>query len=236
MGNGKIRIRTGYRVRRIRRRALLLLAVGLVSGLVAAIWFLRRPQPSTSAAAETAELAKLESLDLKSLRKQAAQLKGRVGKLEEKFGRLFPSGKAILVDSAENRICLVQGSKVIVEGKCSTGSGLELTDTEGKRTWTFDTPRGYFRVLGKVANPVWYRPDWAFIEEGEPIPKNRASRAVPYVLGDYAISFGDGYFIHGTLYTRLLGSSVTHGCIRVDDDVLERLYNAAQPGTPIWIY
>jgi lipoprotein-anchoring transpeptidase ErfK/SrfK len=128
------------------------------------------------------------------------------------------------------------GERVVAEGTCSSGNGMELADGTGKRSWTFDTPRGYFRVLSKVTNPVWVRPDWSYIEEGEPIPKDRSKRAEPNVLGDYAIAFGNGYFIHGTLYTRLLGANVTHGCIRVDDITLKKLYAAAQPGTPIWIY
>lgn len=175
-------------------------------------------------------------MDLGSARKMAAEIKNQIKKLEEKESRLFPSGPAIFVDSAANQIYLIKGSSVAAKDKCSTGSGLELTDTNGQRTWTFDTPRGYFRALSKVTNPVWYRPDWAFIEEGEPIPKNRESRAVADVLGDYAIAFGDGYFIHGTLYTRMLGTSVTHGCIRVDDNTLKKIYDSAQPGTPIYIF
>jgi len=180
--------------------------------------------------------SEIASMDLKSTRKLAADLTSQIKKLEEKQSRLFPSGPVIMVDSAANRIYLIKGSSIAAQDKCSTGSGLELTDTNGKRTWTFDTPRGYFRALSKVTNPVWYRPDWAFIEEGEPIPKDRESRAVADVLGDYAIAFGDGYFIHGTLYTRMLGTSVTHGCIRVDDDTLKKIYETAQPGTPIYIF
>jgi hypothetical protein len=189
--------------------------------------------PEEPPAADAPELA---GLDLKDLREQVALLEGKVQKLTERRDRLFPQGPAILVDTAVNQICLIQGPKVLVQDKCSTGSGLELTDTSGKRTWTFETPRGSYRVLGKVSDPVWIRPDWAFIEEGEAIPKDRASREVPDVLGDYALAFGDGYFIHGTLYTRMLGSSVTHGCIRVDDEPLKRIYRTAQRGTPIWIY
>jgi L,D-transpeptidase YbiS len=113
---------------------------------------------------------------------------------------------------------------------------MELADATGKRSWTFATPRGCFRVVRKVANPVWFRPDWSFIEEGEPIPRDPSKRAMANVLGDYAIAFGDGFYIHGTLYTRLLGANVTHGCIRVDDNTLKTLYKAAQPGTPIWIF
>jgi L,D-transpeptidase ErfK/SrfK len=174
--------------------------------------------------------------DIAGLRKQARLLEGRVHQLSITESRLFPTYPAILVDTSENKITLIQGSRIIAQGTCSTGNGMELNDEGGKRSWTFDTPRGYFRVLGKVSNPVWYRPDWSFIEEGEPVPKDRSSRATPDVLGDYALSFGNGYFIHGTLYTRLLGTNVTHGCIRVDDDMLKKIYDIARPGTPIWIY
>ncbi len=171
-----------------------------------------------------------------ALLSQLRALESRVRKLEVSRNRLYPGGPVILVDTAQSRLRLVAGSRVIAEGTCSTGNGMELTDSAGKRSWTFDTPRGYFHVLGKVANPVWYRPDWSYIEEGEPIPKDRSKRAEANVLGDYALAFGNGFFIHGTLYTRLLGANVTHGCIRIDDELLKKVYEIAQPGTPIWIY
>ena len=203
--------------------------------LLAAVFVLIQARPSavSSEPAITSEILKLEP---SALPQQVAMAEARVQKLEQRTQRLFPTSDAILVDTAQNQISMVRGSLVMAQAKCSTGSGLELKDTAGNRNWTFETPRGYFRVLSKVSNPVWYRPDWAFIEEGTPIPKDRASRAVADVLGDYALAFGDGYFIHGTLYTRMLGTSVTHGCIRVDDKTLEKIYKAAQQGTPIWIY
>ncbi|HTY61771.1 MAG TPA: L,D-transpeptidase [Acidobacteriota bacterium] len=171
-----------------------------------------------------------------SLQAKARALENKVRRLEASRDHLYPSGPIILVDTARSHLSLVAGSRVIAEGTCSTGNGMELNDGSGKRSWTFDTPRGYFRVLSKVTDPVWYRPDWSYIEEGEPIPKNRASRAEANTLGDYALAFGNGFFIHGTLYTRLLGANVTHGCIRIDDDLLKKVYATAQPGTPIWIY
>ena len=174
--------------------------------------------------------------ETEALRAQARALESRVRKLEAATNRAYPGGPVILVDTSKSKIRLMLGERVIAEGTCSSGNGMELSDSTGKRSWTFDTPRGYFRVLSKVTNPVWVRPDWSYIEEGEPIPKDRSKRAEPNVLGDYAIAFGNGYFIHGTLYTRLLGANVTHGCIRVDDLTLKKLYAAAQPGTPIWIY
>ena len=171
-----------------------------------------------------------------SLQAKARALENKVRRLEATRDHLYPSGPIILVDTAKSHLSLVSGSRVIAEGTCSTGNGMELTDASGKRSWTFDSPRGHFHVLSKVTNPVWYRPDWSYIEEGEPIPKNRSNRAEANVLGDYALAFGNGFFIHGTLYTRLLGANVTHGCIRIDDDLLKKVYATAQPGTPIWIY
>jgi L,D-transpeptidase ErfK/SrfK len=171
-----------------------------------------------------------------SLQSKARALENKVRRLEAGINHLYPAGPIILVDTAQSRLRLVSGSKVIAEGTCSTGNGMELTDGSGKRSWTFDTPRGYFSILSKVTNPVWYRPDWSYVEEGAPIPKNRSNRAEANVLGDYALAFGNGFFIHGTLYTRLLGANVTHGCIRIDDDLLKKVYTTAQPGTPIWIY
>jgi L,D-transpeptidase YbiS len=190
----------------------------------------RRESPQESGAVAAAHR------DINTLRKEARALEDRVRKLETAESRLYPGGPVIMVDTAHSRISLMLGSRIVAQGTCSAGNGMELTDTAGKRSWTFDTPRGYFRVLGKVENPVWIRPDWSYVEEGEPIPKDRSQRVTANVLGDYAIAFGNGFFIHGTLYTRLLGANVTHGCIRVDDDVLKKLYAAAQPGTPVWIY
>lgn len=189
-------------------------------------------KPAGNTAAET-ETARMDSA---ALAKKAAALELKVRRLMRDMERLYPAEPSILVDTSKNQIHLVQGPKILWSARCSTGSGLQLTDESGNRSWTFETPRGHFSVLRKISDPVWLRPDWAFIEEGEPIPKKPGERAVPEVLGDYALAFGNGYFIHGTLYTRTLGNSVTHGCIRVDDDTLEKLYRTAHAGTPIWIY
>jgi L,D-transpeptidase ErfK/SrfK len=87
-----------------------------------------------------------------------------------------------------------------------------------------------------MANPVWRKPDWAFIEEGLPVPEDPDDRIEYGALGRYALPFGDGYLIHGTLYERLLGSPVTHGCIRLGRDDLARLYASVEVGTPVLIF
>ncbi len=91
-------------------------------------------------------------------------------------------------------------------------------------------------MQSKVNNPVWIKPDWAFIEEGEPIPPKSRQRAEPNMMGDYALGIGRGYFIHGTLYKRLLGRNVSHGCVRLGDEDLEFLFKTATLGTKVIIY
>ncbi|MDT7041733.1 L,D-transpeptidase [Candidatus Nitronereus thalassa] len=153
------------------------------------------------------------------------------------LARLAPQGTFVMVDTAENRVYLKNGTKTLFAAVASTGSGSRLQDPRNpEKGWIFNTPRGIFSITGKIANPIWFKPDWAFIEEGLPIPTRQQDRAEAGVLGDYALGFGDGYFIHGTLYTRLLGTNVTHGCIRLGDKDLQYLYEHVSVGTTLIIY
>lgn len=166
-----------------------------------------------------------------------AKIERNVRLLERRMAALKPRGLHIIIDTAENRLFLKNGDEVLREAVVSCGSGVILEEPEGKkRTWVFDTPRGEFAVKSKITNPYWVKPDWAFIEEGEAIPKNMEERIEAGTLGDYALGFGDGYFIHGTLYTRLLGRNVTHGCVRVGDEDLKAVFRAVSIGTKIYIY
>jgi L,D-transpeptidase YbiS len=91
-------------------------------------------------------------------------------------------------------------------------------------------------VRAKHPNPVWVKPDWAFLEVGEPIPRDLAARLAPTELGDYAMDLGDGYLIHGTLYERALGLSITHGCVRLGARDLDTVYHTIRIGTRVYIF
>jgi L,D-transpeptidase YbiS len=156
--------------------------------------------------------------------------------LQRRIERLSPLEVYIVIDSANNLLYLKKGLNTIREAVISCGSGNILEEPGGRRRWVFDTPRGVFEVKSKLVGPYWLKPDWAFIEEGEKIPKELKDRIEAGVLGDYALGFGDGYFIHGTLYTRLLGRNVTHGCIRIGDEDLKVVYTASLIGTKVFIF
>ncbi|HEU5180067.1 MAG TPA: L,D-transpeptidase [Candidatus Polarisedimenticolia bacterium] len=154
----------------------------------------------------------------------------------KRMSSLAPRGVYLMIDTGTNRLYLMRNRCILREAVCSTGSGRFLPDPPRKREWTFDTPKGEFRIRRKVENPVWTKPDWAFIEDGEPIPKRDADRVTPDELGDYAMDLGDGYLIHGTLYERSLGMSVTHGCVRLGAKDLEAIFKAVRVGTPVYIF
>lgn len=165
-----------------------------------------------------------------------ADLRRRARTLTSRLARTEPKGAYIVIDRTHNRLSLRKGGDTVLLAVCSAGSGATLTAPDGTREWTFATPRGRFQVLSKLRNPVWKKPDWAFIEEGLPVPENAGDRFEYGVLGEYALYFGDGYMIHGTLYERLLGRSVSHGCVRLGRDDLRALYAETRVGTPIYIY
>jgi hypothetical protein len=171
------------------------------------------------------------------LNRDVTNLEQGVAKLKSKLEQLTPSEPYVIVNTSENKIYLMSGKEMLREGVCSTGSYILLKDSENKREWIFHTPRGMFRVINKQKDPIWRKPDWAFVEEGEPIPpQNSPERYEKGVLGEYGLAFGNGYWIHGTLYKRMLGMPVTHGCVRVGDEDLHSIYENLQAGSKIFIY
>jgi len=206
---------------------LLVVAAALVLGLLTWAYLDQfRQVKAWSAGAAAQDLSAAE----------AKRLPAKVAGLAKRLEALTPRGLYILIDTAENRLVLKKGGEVVREAVVSCGSGGILKEPNGKRSWVFDTPRGQFHVESKLTNPYWVKPDWAFIEEGEPIPKVFEDRIAEGELGEYALGFGKGYFIHGTLYTRLLGRNVTHGCVRVGDDDLKSVFQSVGLGTRILIY
>lgn len=155
--------------------------------------------------------------------------------LRQQILQQAPRGRWVVIDTGTNTLRLMQDDRLLLETVVATGSGIRLEDPDGPRSWVFDTPRGEFTILEKITDPVWTRPDWAFIEAGEPIPTRWSDRFERNVLGDFALDLGEGYLIHGSLFERALGLHVTHGCIRVSADDLRTLFDSVRVGTRVFI-
>jgi len=187
-----------------------------------------------------AQLAGLDSPGVPSdpgaARKLRAKLVAQNKQLTTNLDKLSPTGTYVVVDQTQNRLYLMNDDKIVRTAVCSAGSGMVLKAAGSSKKWVFDTPRGVFKVRSKLANPIWKKPDWAFAEEGKTLPTNPADRFESGTLGKYALYLEDGYMIHGTLYTRLLGRSVTHGCIRLGPDDLQAVWDAVPVGSSVYIF
>lgn len=168
--------------------------------------------------------------------KQIGLLEKDLQKAVKKLNAFTPTQPYIIISTTKNRFYLYQNKRMVREGFCSSGSYILLL-TEGPKKWIFKTPKGKFRILNKQIDPVWKKPDWAFVEEGLPIPSANADSRFEYgVLGDYAMEIGDGYMIHGTIWKRFLGMPVTHGCVRLNDEDLKVIYKTLDFGSKVYIY
>jgi lipoprotein-anchoring transpeptidase ErfK/SrfK len=67
-------------------------------------------------------------------------------------------------------------------------------------------------------------------------PVDSPQRHFDKVLGKYRLELGDGYGIHGTDEPDKLGQSVSHGCVRLGDSDIEKLYQIANVGDEVVIY
>jgi len=67
-------------------------------------------------------------------------------------------------------------------------------------------------------------------------PYGTTARRYLGVLGTRRLKMGDGYAIHGTNKPETIGQSVSHGCVRMRNEDIEKLYPMVPVGTPVYIY
>jgi L,D-transpeptidase ErfK/SrfK len=210
-------------------------SAALVIGVV--LTFLLQSGSACWGGADPAVLSPEElSAAVQTLEQQAARLEEENQGLKKMLKDDDDDELYLVVDTESNRLTMRQGGVVLLMAAVGTGSRQFIKEETG-RNWYFESPAGSLTVLGKERNPVWIRPDWSYVEENMPVPpENDPDRIVRGVLGKYALLLGNGYKIHGTKWTSLLGTHFTHGCISVDDKNLEILHEAVKIGTKVYIY
>jgi hypothetical protein len=67
-------------------------------------------------------------------------------------------------------------------------------------------------------------------------PYGTTARRYMGVMGTRRLELGDGYGIHGTDHPESIGQSVSHGCVRMRNEDIEKLYPMVPIGTPVYIY
>jgi lipoprotein-anchoring transpeptidase ErfK/SrfK len=126
-------------------------------------------------------------------------------------------------------------------------TGEPLGADEGVHAWGESPRSGSGRYLTVRHNSVVEvgpdgereLPPGEIIEAGGAIvvpPHGTPQRKFDKVLGKYRLNLGSGYGIHGTMYPDQLGRSVTHGCVRLGDGDIEKLFGMANVGDQVLIY
>jgi L,D-transpeptidase YbiS len=159
----------------------------------------------------------------------------REGSAQYRDAPLSAEGRYVVISLDEHRLYLMEQGRVIWSALVGTGTGTRLEGAGQK--WDFSTPRGMFRIQRKEKDPVWVLADWVFLERGQPIPPpDSPKRFETGMLGTTALYLGEGIAVHGTNNPATLGQPVSHGCIRMTNEEVRRLYHEVDVGTPVIIY
>lgn len=184
------------------------------------------------------ELKLIASLNLQIIEQnnQMGLLQEQLKQLKTENAAAYDTGRHIAVSLKENKLYLMEGRDAVRTIKVATGSGRKIQ--KFGREFEFVTPTGRFPILKKDVDPIWYAPDWDWIERGETVPEDLTmqDRARKGVMGKYALRLGDGIAIHGTDKPWTIGQYATHGCVRVGAKDLEILFNSVDTGTVVYIY
>jgi hypothetical protein len=127
----------------------------------------------------------------------------------------------ILVRTGENRLYHYENGVLVKTYAVATGQP------------RYPTPKGNFKIVLKRRLPTWVNPDpsgW-----GKTLP-----RSIPpgpsNPLGTRAMNLdAPGIRIHGTTNVKSLGTSASHGCIRMAMHDVEELFELVDAGTPVVI-
>ncbi len=116
--------------------------------------------------------------------------------------------RAMVIPAGGGAVVRVRGSEIVKEFPDGRAEALEATD--GRE----------IVVNGNIVIP----------------PFGTNQRRYKGVLGTRRLLLGDGYALHGTNVPSSIGQAVSHGCVRLRNEDIEKLYEMVAVGTPVYIY
>ncbi len=92
-----------------------------------------------------------------------------------------------------------------------------------------ETPAGLYKIQNKAVNPAWHVPnsDWAGSLAGTVIPGGASDNPIKTRW----LRVYDAVGVHGTDARGSIGSTASHGCIRMLVEDVEKLYDEVPVGT-----
>lgn len=120
--------------------------------------------------------------------------------------------RVVLVSIADRRLAVIEDGKVLEYFPVAVGAAVS------------PSPTGEFEIVSRVANPAYYH-DGVVMAASENSP-----------VGTRWIGLNlKGYGIHGTNAPKSIGRAASHGCIRLKNQDVERLYAMLRVGDVVEI-
>jgi lipoprotein-anchoring transpeptidase ErfK/SrfK len=121
--------------------------------------------------------------------------------------------RRIIVSIADRRLVVVENNEILAAFPVAVGAP------------TSPSPVGTFTVINRVTNPTYYRPGTVIA----PGPRNP--------IGTRWIGLSrKGYGIHGTDEPSSIGYAKSHGCIRLRNADVERLFTQVRDGDVVELH
>lgn len=124
-----------------------------------------------------------------------------------------PTSRVAIVSLVDRKLAVMEDGEVIAVFQVAVGATAS------------PSPTGEFRILNRVSNPTYYHP-------GTVIPSGKDNP-----VGTRWIGLSQkGYGIHGTNAPRSIGHAASHGCIRLRNRDVERLFTLLRVGDTVEIH
>jgi len=120
--------------------------------------------------------------------------------------------RVVLVSLVDRQLAVIDNGLVIATFQVAVGAKVS------------PSPTGEFTIVSRVSNPTYYRP-------GTVIPAGKDNPVGTRWVG---LSL-KGYGIHGTNAPRSIGRAASHGCIRLRNRDMERLFTMLRVGDLVQI-
>jgi lipoprotein-anchoring transpeptidase ErfK/SrfK len=136
-----------------------------------------------------------------------------VSQTSAKPARTVRGRTAVLVSIPDRKLAVIEDGNVIATFSVAVGAA------------TSPSPTGEFQIVSRVSNPTYYRP-------GTVIPSGKDNP-----VGTRWVGLSQkGYGIHGTNAPRSVGRAASHGCIRLRNRDMERLFTMLRVGDVVQIH
>ena len=120
--------------------------------------------------------------------------------------------RVVLVSIPDRKLAVMENGNVIATFPVAVGAAAS------------PSPTGEFQIVNRVANPTYYRP-------GTVIPSGKSNPVGTRWVG----LSRKGYGIHGTNAPRSVEHAASHGCIRLRNRDIEKLFTMVQVGDVVQI-